>query len=56
MKTYGGVVVQIRVLFSSEIVGGEWLAFCPRGGWMGPRTGLDDVERKKILPLPELEV
>jgi hypothetical protein len=23
---------------------------------VGPRTGLDDVERKKILPLPRLEI
>jgi hypothetical protein len=23
---------------------------------VGPRTGLDDVERKKILPLPRLEL
>jgi hypothetical protein len=22
------------------------------GGWVGPRTGLDKVERRKILPLP----
>jgi hypothetical protein len=28
----------------------------PRGGWMGPRTGMDDVERRKILPLPGLEL
>jgi hypothetical protein len=25
------------------------------GGWLGPRTGLDDVERRKILSLPGLE-
>jgi hypothetical protein len=24
------------------------------GGWVGPRTGLDDVEKRKISPLPEL--
>jgi hypothetical protein len=22
------------------------------GGWVGPRTGLDAVERRKFLPLP----
>jgi hypothetical protein len=27
-----------------------------KGGWMGPRTGLDDVERRKFLTLPELEL
>jgi hypothetical protein len=26
------------------------------GGWMGPRAGLDEVERRKILPLPGLEI
>jgi hypothetical protein len=26
------------------------------GGWVGPRTGLDDVEKKKILPLTGLEL
>jgi hypothetical protein len=27
-----------------------------RVSWVGPRTGLDDVERRKILPLPGLEL
>jgi hypothetical protein len=26
------------------------------GGRVGPSTGLDDVERRQILPLPELEL
>jgi hypothetical protein len=26
------------------------------GGWVGIRTDLDDVERRKILPLPEIEL
>jgi hypothetical protein len=26
------------------------------GGWVGPTTGLDDVEWRKILPLPGLEL
>jgi hypothetical protein len=26
------------------------------GGWVGPRTGIDDVERRKVLPLPGLEL
>jgi hypothetical protein len=25
------------------------------GGWVGPRTGLDDMEKRKILPLPGLK-
>jgi hypothetical protein len=65
MKTYGGVDVRIHVFLSSELVGGEWSASRPGrftpgtywiGGWVGPRTGLDDVERRKILPPPGLEL
>jgi hypothetical protein len=26
------------------------------GGWVGPRTGLDTVEKRKTLPLPEIEL
>jgi hypothetical protein len=26
------------------------------GGWVGPRTGLEDMERRKVLPLPGLEL
>jgi hypothetical protein len=25
------------------------------GGWVGPRAGLDDVEKRKYFTLPELE-
>jgi hypothetical protein len=25
------------------------------GGWVGPRTGLDVVQKRKILPLPEIQ-
>jgi hypothetical protein len=70
MKTYGGVDVQIHVFLTSALVEGEWSASrtcrtTPEetspgthwiGGWVGPRTGLDDAERKKILPLPGLEL
>jgi hypothetical protein len=31
--------------------GTQWI-----GGWMGPRTGLDDVRRRKFLILPGLEL
>jgi hypothetical protein len=70
MKTYEGVDVQIHVFLTSALVGGEWSALplgrlipgervpgthCI-GGWMGPRTGLGDLERRKFLPLPELEL
>jgi hypothetical protein len=57
MKAYGGV-------------GSEWSAsspgrFTPRErapgthwirGWVGPRTGLDDGEKRKFLTPPELEL
>jgi hypothetical protein len=26
------------------------------GGWVGPRAGLDDVEKRKFSTLPELEL
>jgi hypothetical protein len=52
------------------LAGGEWSAsrpcrFTPGergpgtrwiGGWVGPRTGLDDVEKNKFLTLPGLEL
>jgi hypothetical protein len=67
---YGGGDVYIHVFLTSALVGGEWSASRPSrftpgeiapgtrwiGGWVGPRTGLDDVEERKILPLPELEL
>jgi hypothetical protein len=56
--------------FTSSLVGGEWSAsrlgrFTPGdrapgthwiGGWVGPRRGLDDVERRRILHLPRPEL
>jgi hypothetical protein len=64
MKAYGGVVV------TSALAGGEWSAshpccFIPGekapgtdwiGGWVGPRAGLDDVEKSKFLTLPGLKL
>jgi hypothetical protein len=56
MKTYGGVDVQIRVILTSALVGGEWSAsghghFTPGthwiGAWVGPRTGLGDAKRRE---------
>jgi hypothetical protein len=69
MKTYGGVDVQIHVFLTSVLVG-EWSAsrtgrFTPRGkspgthwigGWVDHRAGLDDVEKRKFLTLPGLEL
>jgi hypothetical protein len=70
MKAYRGVDVYIHVFLTSALVGGELSASRPgrftagerspgthwRGGWVGPRAGMDDVEKRKILPLPELEL
>jgi hypothetical protein len=55
---------------TSALVRGEWSAsrlsrFTPverapgthwMGGWVGPRAGLDDVEKKQFLTLPGLEL
>jgi hypothetical protein len=54
MMTYGGVDVWIYVFLTSAVVGGEWSASLP--GWVGPRAGLDDVEKRKFLTLPGLEL
>jgi hypothetical protein len=70
MKTYWGVAVYIHVFLTSALVGGEWSVSCSSrftpgertpcthriGGLVGPRTGLNDVEYRKFLTLPELEL
>jgi hypothetical protein len=62
--------VQIHIFLISALDGGEWSAshpapFTPRetasgthwiGGWMDLRAGLDDVEKRKFLTLPGLEL
>jgi hypothetical protein len=65
MKTYGGMDVQIHIFLTSPLAGGEWSAsrpgrFAPGthwiGGWVDPRAGLDDVEKRKFLTLPGLDL
>jgi hypothetical protein len=65
MKTYQGVAVEIHVFLTSALVRGEWSASCPGhftpeerapgthwiGGWVGPRTSLDDIQNRKFLTL-----
>jgi hypothetical protein len=55
---------------TSALIGGEWPAsrlgrFTPGdrapgthwiGGWVGPTAGLDNVEKRKFLTLPGLEL
>jgi hypothetical protein len=69
MKAYGAVDAQIHVFLTSTLVGGEWLAsrpcrFTPGeratgthriGGRVGPKAGLDHMEKRKFLTLPEFE-
>jgi hypothetical protein len=70
MKAYGGVDVKIHIFLTLAQVEGEWSAsrpgrFTPRerapgthsiGGWVGPRAGLGNVEKRKFLTLPGLEL
>jgi hypothetical protein len=70
MKACGGVGVYIHIFLTLVLTGGEWLASPPClfnlgerapvtlwiGGWMGPRAGLDDVEKRKFFILPGLEL
>jgi hypothetical protein len=65
MKAYGAVDVYIHIFLTSELVG-EWSASRPCrftsgerdpgthwiGGWVGPRAGLDAMEKRNILHLP----
>jgi hypothetical protein len=37
-----------RFTFGERAPGTHWI-----GGWVGLRTGLDDVEKKEFLPLPD---
>jgi hypothetical protein len=70
MKAYGGVDVEIQIFLTSALVGGEWSASRPGcftpgerapgtnwiGGWVDPRTGVDNVEKKKFFTLLGLEL
>jgi hypothetical protein len=62
--------VEIHIFLTSALAGGEWSAsrsghftFGERapgthwiGGWMDPRPGLDNVEKRKFLTLSGLEL
>jgi hypothetical protein len=62
--------VYIHIFLISALIGGEWLVsrscrFTPLerapgthsvGGWVNPRARLEDVEKRKFLTLPGLEL
>jgi hypothetical protein len=66
MKTYVGLEVQLQEFLTSALDGSEWSAsrsgiFTPKeiapgtqwiGGWVGPRTGLDAVVKRRICSPP----
>jgi hypothetical protein len=65
MKAYVGVDVQIHISFTSALVGGVWSASSPCrftpgthwiGGWVVTSADLNDVEKRKFLTLPGLEL
>jgi hypothetical protein len=65
VKTYGGVDVYSHILLTSALVGGEWSAprpgrFTPGThwivGWVVPRAGLDNMEKRKFLTPPGLKL
>jgi hypothetical protein len=70
MKAYGVEDIQIHIFLTSVLDEDEESASFPGrfisgerapdthwiGGWVGPRTGLDDVEKIKFLTLQELEL
>jgi hypothetical protein len=70
MKAYGGVDVQIHIFLTLALAGGEWSAsrsgrFTSRkrgpsthciGGWVDPRAGLDNLEKREFLTLLGLEL
>jgi hypothetical protein len=70
MKTYGGVDVYIHIFLTSALAGGEWSVSRPGrftpgeraagthsiGGSVNPRDDVDDLEKRKFLTLPALEL
>jgi hypothetical protein len=70
MKAYGGEDVWIRIFLTSALAGSERSASRPGrftpwerapgthwiGGLLDPRAGLDDVENRKFMTLPGLEL
>jgi hypothetical protein len=70
MKAYGGVDVWIHIFLTSALAGGEWSASRPGlftpgerapgthwiRGWVYPRAGLDEVEKRKFSTLQRIKL
>jgi hypothetical protein len=70
MKAYVGMDVYIHIFLTSALAGGELSVSRPSrftpgerapgthwlGGWMDPRACQGDLEKRKFLTLPELEL
>jgi hypothetical protein len=70
MKAYEEVDIYIRIFLTSALAEGEWSAtthsrFTPGerasgthwiGGWVHPRTGLDNMEKRRFLIVSGLEL
>jgi hypothetical protein len=70
MKAYVRVDVLIHIFLTSALAGDEWSASRPGhfipgeiapgtqwiGGWVDPRASLADLEKRKFLTLPGLEL
>jgi len=62
MKRYWGVEIKLHAFLTSGLDEGEWSASCPThfipgerdpgthrvGRWVGPRAGLNAVEKRKV--------
>jgi hypothetical protein len=70
MEAYAEVDAQTQVYFTSPLVGNEWSALRPDrfipeerapsthwiGGWVGPKAGIDDMEKRKFFTPMGLEL
>jgi hypothetical protein len=64
MKAYGAVHVEIHIFMTPALIAGEWSNSRPGrfthrshwiADWVGPKAGMDDVEKRKFFTLSGLE-